>query len=396
MSSPAQTARVPIPRCRENDYTHHMAAARRGFLRDQTGVDLSHVAQYSFDPSVLPGNIEQFIGVAQVPMGAAGPIRICGEHAQGDFYVPLATTEGSLVASYNRGMRLLTECGGVKTTVVEESMQRAPVFILRDAWEAREFGHWVNRHFDALKQAAEATTHSGHLINIGQYQVGPLRYLRFNYTTGDAAGQNMTSKATFAACQWMQKNYPGELKYILSGGIDTDKKHSHINMLLTRGKRVVAEAVLRRDIFKNLMGVDTREMFYSRQVQSTGAFLAGSSSISAHTANGLAALFIATGQDAANIAESQAAISYSQLLDNGDYYWSITLTSLIVATYGGGTGLPTQKQCLEMLGCYGSGKANKFAEICAGVVLAGETSLAGAVLHGDWVDAHEKLGRNRP
>jgi hydroxymethylglutaryl-CoA reductase (NADPH) len=388
--------RIRIPRDRSDDYTHQMAAQRRQFVRQQTGADLSHVAQYSFDPAILPGNIEQFIGVAQVPMGLAGPIRIHGEHAQGDFYVPLATSEGSLVASYNRGMRLLTECGGVKATVVEESMQRAPVFILSDAPEAREFGQWVGQNFEKLKQAAEATTHSGHLINIGQYQVGPLRYLRFNYTTGDAAGQNMTGKATYAACEWIKQNYPGELKYILSGGVDTDKKHSHINMLLTRGKRVVAEAVLRKDLFKSLMGVDTKELFWSRQVQTAGAFLAGSSSIAAHAANGLTALFIATGQDVANIAESQAAISYSQLLDNGDYYWSITLTSLIVATYGGGTGLATQRQCLEMLDCHGAGKANKFAEICAAVVLAGETSLAGAVLHGDWVPAHEKLGRNRP
>jgi len=275
-------------------------------------------------------------------------------------------------------------------------MQRAPVFILSDALAAREFGHWVDRNFANLKETSEATTHSGHLINIGQYQIGPLRYLRFNYTTGDAAGQNMTGKATFAACEWIRKNYPGEVKYILSGGVDTDKKHSHINMLLTRGKRVVAEAVIPKDLFRDIMGADTKDMFWSRQVQMAGAFLAGSSSIAAHAANGLAALFIATGQDVANIAESQAAITYSQLLDNGDYYWSITLTSLIVATYGGGTGLATQKQCLEMLGCYGTGKANKFAEICAAVVLAGETSLAGAVMSGDWVAAHEKLGRNRP
>ena len=385
-----------IPRDRTRDYTEEMAVVRRDFVQEHTGVDLSHVAQYSFDPAILPGNIENFIGVAQVPMGLAGPIRILGEHAQGDFYIPLSTTEGTLVASYNRGARLLTECGGVKTTVVEESMQRAPVFILGSAVEAREFGAWITAHYDALRNAAEATTHSGHLINIGQYQVGPLRYLRFNYTTGDAAGQNMTGKATYAACEWIQRNYPGRVKYILSGGIDTDKKHSHINMLLTRGKRVVAEAVLRKDLMRDILGVDTRDLFWARQIQTTGAFLAASASIAAHPANGLAALFIATGQDVANIAESQSAISYSQLLDNGDYYWSITLTSLIVATYGGGTGLATQKQCLEMLGCYGAGKANKFAEICAAVVLAGETSLAGAVLRGDWVDAHERYGRNRP
>jgi hydroxymethylglutaryl-CoA reductase (NADPH) len=232
-------------------------------------------------------------------------------------------------------------------------------------------------------------------MNIGQYQVGPLRYLRFNYTTGDAAGQNMTGKATFAACEWIKSNYPGGSKYILSGGIDTDKKHSHLNMLLTRGKRVVAEAVIRKELLKSIMGVDTKDLFFSRQIQMTGALLAASANNGAHAANGLAALFIATGQDAANIAESHAAISYSQLLDNGDYYWSITLTSLIVGTYGGGTALATQRQCLEMLDCYGSGKVNKFAEICGAVVLAGEVSLASAVLHGDWVTSHERLGRNR-
>ena len=388
-------ARVRVPRHSEDDYTHAMAAERRDFIREHTGADLSHVAQYSFDPAVLPGNIENFIGVAQVPIGVAGPIHILGEHAQGDFYIPLATTEGTLVASYNRGMRLLRESGGVKTAVVEESMQRAPVFIFDDAVQAREFGCWVAEHFEAIQSAAEATTRSGHLIYIGQYQVGPLRYLRFNYTTGDAAGQNMCGKATSAACEWIKSAYPGGVEYILSGGIDTDKKHSHLNMLLTRGRRVVAEAVIRKDLLKDIMGVDTRDLFRNRQIQMAGAFLAGSANNGAHAANGLAALFIATGQDAANISESHAAISYSQLLDSGDYYWSITLTSLIVATYGGGTGLPTQKQCLEMLGCYGTGKASKFAEICAAAVLAGEVSLASAVIHGDWVAAHERLGRNR-
>ena len=388
--------RVRVPRDKDNDYTHDMAAQRREFVRGQTGANLSHVAQYSFDPSILPGNIEQFAGVAQVPIGIAGPLRINGEHANGDFYVPLATSEGTLVASYNRGMRLLTECGGVKATVVEEFMQRAPVFILGNALEAREFGKWVASNFAAIKAEAETTTRIGKLINIGQYQIGPLRYLRFNYTTGDAAGQNMTGKATLAACEWIKKAHPGDVKYILSGNIDTDKKHSRINMLLTRGKRVVAEAVIRKDLLKQIMGIDTSDLFWARQVQMAGAFMAGSANNGAHAANGLTAMFIATGQDVANVAESHAGITYSQLLDNGDFYWSITLPSLIVATYGGGTGLATQRQCLEMLGCYGAGKAKKLAEICAAVVLAGETSLAGAILHGDWVSSHERLGRNRP
>lgn len=395
-SGSVASERVPVPRSSDGDYTSEMAARRREFARARTGADLSHLAHFSVSPSLVSGNVENFIGVAQVPIGLAGPIRVEGEHAGGDYYVPLATTEGTLVASYNRGMRLLTECGGVRATVVEHSMQRAPVFVLRDARAARAFGRWIEDHFASIKEAAEATTRSGKLVGIGQYQVGPLRYLRFNYTTGDAAGQNMTGKATWVACEWIKKNHPAEVRYLLSGNVDTDKKHSHINVLLTRGRRVVAEAVLRQGVLRRLMGVDTRDLFYWRQVQMGGSFLAGAASNGMHAANGLAALFIATGQDAANVAESHATIGYSQLLDDGDLYCSITLPSLIVATYGGGTGLPTQKQCLEMLGCYGQGKADKLAEICAAVVLAGEASLAGAVLMGDWVASHERLGRNRP
>ena len=254
------TERVRIPRDTEDDYTPDMAAHRREFLREQTGASLEHVGRFSFDPGVLPGNVENFTGVAQVPIGVAGPLRINGEHARGEFYVPLATTEGTLVASYNRGMRVLSECGGVKTTVVEDNMQRAPVFIFDDALQAREFGAWIDQHEEEIRAAAEATTRSGKLIYIGQYQVGPLLYLRVNFTTGDAAGQNMTAKATQAACEWMKANYPGGLEYRLTGAIDTDKKHSHINMLLTRGKRVVAEAVIKNDVLERLMGVDTETL----------------------------------------------------------------------------------------------------------------------------------------
>jgi hydroxymethylglutaryl-CoA reductase (NADPH) len=385
-----------IPRSKENDYTAEMAAKRRAFVKEKTGAALEHVGSFSFDPAVLPGNVENFMGVAQVPIGLAGPLRIHGEHAQGDFYIPLATSEGTLVASYNRGMRLLSESGGVKTTVVVQYMQRSPAFIFDDARQAREFGVWIEQHFDEIKAVAETTTRSGKLINIRQYAIGPLRNLRFNYTTGDAAGQNMTGKATFAACEWIKKTYPGGANYILSGNMDTDKKHSRANMLLTRGKRVVAECTIKGDLIRSLMGTSARDLFYNRQISNVGAFLAGSANNGAHAANGLTAMFIATGQDVANISESHAGVTYSQLLDNGDYYWSITLTSLIVATYGGGTGLPTQRECLEMLGCYGKGKADKLAEICAAVVLAGDTSLSSAILAGDWVSSHDELGRNRP
>jgi hydroxymethylglutaryl-CoA reductase (NADPH) len=385
-----------VPRRKLDDYTEAAAQARRDFASEQTQTELRHVGRYSIDPASVQGNVENFFGVAQVPIGLAGPLLIDGEHARGEFYVPLATTEGTLVASYNRGMRLLTACGGVKVTVVEQFMQRAPVFFFEDARGARDFGGWVDAHLDEIRAAAQATSRIARLVQIEQYAVGPMRYLRFDYTTGDAAGQNMVGKATFAACEWIKREYPGGVRYMLSGGIDTDKKHSQLNTLHTRGRRVIAEATIPQGVIADMMGVDTRTMFRGRQASNAGALLAGSVNNGAHAANGIAALFLATGQDVANVAESHAAIVYTQLLDNGDYYWSITLPSLIVATYGGGTSLGTQREMLEFMNCYGPGKANKLAEIIAATVLAGETSLSGAVLAGDWVSSHDRLGRNRP
>ena len=247
-----------------------------------------------------------------------------------------------------------------------------------------------------MRAAAQSTTRSGRLVEIEQYALANMLYLRFDYTTGDAAGQNMTGKATRVACEWIRETHPSHPNYMLSGSIDTDKKHSAINTLRTRGRRVVAEAVISKDVLERLMRVDTRELFRARQVSNAGSLMAGSAYNGPHAANGIAAIFIACGQDVANVAESHAGITYAQLLENGDYYWSVTLPSLIVASYGGGTGLPTQRECLEVLGCYGTGKADKLAEIVAATVLAGDVSLGCAVLADEWVTAHEQLGRNRP
>jgi hydroxymethylglutaryl-CoA reductase (NADPH) len=388
--------RARIPRDPSNDYTRAMADARRTFAEAQAQTSLSHIGSYSVDPATLPGNVENFMGVAQVPIGLAGPLRFVGEHAQGDIFIPLATTEGTLVASYNRGMRVLGESGGVKTTVVKEAMQRAPVFMFDDALRARDFGDWVVANYAQIKAVAESTTSVGKLVEIQQFHVGPMRYLRFNYTTGDAAGQNMTGKATFAACEWIRENFAGGARYYLSGSIDTDKKHSQINTLLTRGRRVVAEATLKREVLKRFVGVTPEQLYEARMVQLLGGTMAGSAYVGAHAANGLTALFIATGQDVANVAESHAGLVFTRITESGDYYWSITLPSLIVGTYGGGTGLSTQREGLELMGCYGKGKVGRFAEICAGVVLAGDISLSAAILAGDWVSSHDKYGRNRP
>jgi len=400
MDSPASPPDGPsssrrIPRRAHDDHTEDMAATRRAFIEERTGIRLNHLGRYSLDPATLPGNIENFIGVGQVPIGLAGPLRVDGEHARGDFYVPLATTEGTLVASYSRGMRALSAMGGARSTVVADSMQRTPVFRFPDATRARDFGHWVDAHLDDIRARAESTTRSGRLTGIHRFQVGPLMYLRMNFTTGDAAGQNLTTRAAAEACTWIRDTHPDHPDYLLSGNADTDKKHSAANTLLTRGKRVVAEVILTRDYLHDELRVDSRQVFAARQISNTGAFLTGAANNGAHAANGLAALFIATGQDVANVAESHAGIAYLQLLDNDDLYWSMTLPSLIVATHGGGTGLATQRECLDLLGCAGDGKVNKFAEICAAVVLAGEISLISAIIHGDWVTSHERLGRNR-
>ena len=384
-----------IPRDKDNNYSEEQARRRRTFITEKTGAELPSLASYSIDPQVTQGNIENFIGCVQMPLGLAGPIHITGEHARGDFYIPMATTEGTLLASYSRGMRAISESGGVKTTVVKHSMQRAPVFLFADAMQAREFGAWLVSRFDAIKAAAETTTRSGKLFEIEQYPVANMLYTRFCYTTGDAAGQNMTSKATFAACEWIKANHPDQPRYILSGAIDTDKKHSAMNMIQTRGKRVIAEFTLKREVARDLLRIDTAQLYRYRQIAAVGALQAGSAYSGAHAANGIAALFIATGQDAANVAESHGGITYGQLLENGDYYWSVTLPALICATHGGGTGLPSQRECLEILGCVGTGKADKLAEIIAAVVLAGDVSLTSAVLAGDWVSSHDALGRNR-
>jgi len=293
-------------------------------------------------------------------------------------------------------MKLLRAAGGVTTTVCDDAMQRAPVFMFKDAREARHFGRWIEQQFDAIKAAAETTTRTGKLRDIEQYSASRFRYLRFNYTTGDAAGQNMVGKATLAACDWIRANYPGKiLHYLLEANFATDKKASRINVLRTRGKRVIAEATLPARLVREIMNTDVETLFRARLVSHLGGFLSGVNNNGAHSANAITAIFIATGQDVANVAESSTALAHAEVTPDGDYYYSITLPSLIVATHGGGTGLPTQRECLSMLGCVGPGTVHKLAEIVAATVLCGEISLGSAITAEEWVSSHEQYGRNR-
>jgi hydroxymethylglutaryl-CoA reductase (NADPH) len=388
---------VRIPRSDEDDYAPDIIRARQQFVEQFTGAKLDHTTRFSFDPHTLRGNIENLTGVAQIPIGFAGPLTIHGEHALGDFLIPLATTEGTLVASYNRGIKLLNLCGGVKVTVVADAMQRAPVFVFEDARQGREFLKWINlpENMDKIREEAEATSSVAKLQYIDPYLSNKFVFLRFNYTTGDAAGQNMVGRATFAACSWILDHYQGVTNFFLESNFATDKKASQVNIMRTRGKRVTAEAVVKRDVLIQHMRVEPEKLVYHGGIANVGAILSGANNNGLHSANAITAMFIATGQDVANVAESSAGVIYAELTPDRDLYISITIPSLIVATYGGGTGLATQRECLDMLGCVGKGKVHKFAEIVAGVVLAGELSLAAAISSSDWVSSHEKYGRNR-
>lgn len=388
---------VRIPRDTQDDYSETAISVRQAFVEQQTGVHLEHVAQYSFDPHITQGNIENFTGVAQIPIGFAGPIRVNGELAHGEYLVPLATTEGTLVASYNRGIKVLNLCGGAICTVVADAMQRAPVFVFENARAGREFAKWVDSHKGRIAEEAESTSSVAKLQYIDTYLASKFVYLRFNYSTGDAAGQNMVGRATFAACSWILDNfdeYPVKHFY-LESNFATDKKASHVNVMRTRGKRVTAECVLLRDVLLQHMRVEPEKLDYHLKVANVGAFLSGANNNGAHSPNAITAMFIATGQDVANVSESSAGILYTEVTPEGDLYISLTIPSLIVATHGGGTALPTQRECLRVMGCEGRGSVNKLAEIVAAVALAGEISLGSAISSSDWVSSHEKYGRNR-
>jgi len=394
-ASPLPCVHIPNRKSAGDDYTLALVTERQHFAEQFTGVPLRHIPVFSQKPEETHGNIENLTGVAQVPLGIAGPIRINGEYATGDFLIPLATTEGSLVASYSRGMKVLSLAGGVLTTISGDAMQRAPVFIFESARQARAFLDWIDKNFDEIREVAEATSHVVRLVRIEPFLSNKFAFLRFNYTTGDAAGQNMVGKATFAAYQWILGRNRSVLRAYLESNFATDKKASHVNVLHPRGKRVSAEATIPRELLREQLRVEPEQLAYHWGVANVGALLSGANNNGLHSANAITALFIATGQDVANVAEGSAATTYAEVTRDGSLYFSITIPSLIVATHGGGTHLGTQRECLELLGCWGKGKVNKFAEIVTATVLAGELSLAAAISSLEWVSAHEHLGRNR-
>ncbi len=376
------------------------ALARRLALEKMYGVSLSAIGSTILDFDELVGrNIENPIGAVQVPVGVAGPLRIHGDYARGDYYIPLATTEGALVAGVNRGCKALTLSGGVRVKILFDGMARAPALWTPSVTEAVKLVEWVFQHIDEVKKEAESTTRHGKLKQIQPFITGNIVWLRFVFETGDAMGMNMVTIAVDKALKWVLENYPGEASLVaLSGNMCVDKKPNCLNLLFGRGKTVVAEAIVKRDVVKQVFNVEPEDIDYVNRVKNLlGSARAGSLGFNAHFANIIAAIFIATGQDVAQVVESSMGYTWTELRGD-DLYISVTLPSLEVGTVGGGTRLPTQREALSLLGVAGSGdppgsNAKKFAEIVAAAVLAGELNLLAALAANELAQAHKRLGR---
>ncbi|BCU68483.1 hydroxymethylglutaryl-CoA reductase (NADPH) [Sulfolobales archaeon HS-7] len=375
------------------------ALLRRLFIEKNSGKSLSSIGSTIIDfKDVYGKNIENPIGATQIPLGVAGPININGNYAKGSFYVPLATTEGALVASVNRGIKAVNASGGVNVIIIHDSMTRAPVFSLPSISYCKLFINWINENFSKIKEVAESTTKYGKLKSIDTFVTGNNVWLRFSFSTGDAMGMNMVTLAVEKACEYIEKGFPEAKCIAVSGNMCSDKKLSYVNTLLGRGKTVIAEAILPGKIVKEFLKSRAEEIVETNLRKNwLGSARAGSPQFNAHFANIITAIFIATGQDVAQVIESSSGYTWAEVRED-NLYFSVTLPSLEVGTVGGGTQLPTQSEALNLLEVKGSGNppgsnSLKFAEIIAATVLAGELNLLAAITSRELGKAHMKYGR---
>jgi hydroxymethylglutaryl-CoA reductase (NADPH) len=365
---------------------------RRRAVEESTGASLPNIGSMSFDPAAASKNIENMIGAVQVPLGFVGPLKINGDHASGEFLVPMATTEGALLASVNRGCSVITASGGATSLIVKDSMTRAPVFRVRDSRHAVQVAEWVDKNFDRLREAAEATTSHGRLLSAQPFAVGRSFYLRLSYSTGDAMGMNMATIASEALSRLLEKE-TGAVLISVSGNLCIDKKPAAINSILGRGKIVLADVTVPRELLEEKMHATPEAVAETCfRKCSIGSSLAASLGSNAHAANMIAALYIATGQDPAQVVEGSMVTTTCEVVDDG-LYVSVRLPCVEVGTVGGGTRLPCQSEALSMIGCLGDGKSPQLAEIVGAVVLAGELSTLSAQAAGQLGSAHQSLGR---
>jgi len=341
-------------------------------------------------------NVENFIGTVKVPVGVAGPLRVNGLHAQGDYYVPLATTEAALVASYSRGALVISEAGGCATLLTAEGVSRSPGFAFATLVEAGEFSAWAASQMDAFKAAAQGTTRHGRLMDLRITLEANHVYLIFDFSTGDASGQNMVTIATQAICDHILTHTPVKPEYwFVEANLSGDKKASAQSFLTVRGKKVSAEVIVPAALVEKRLHTTSEQMVNYWRMSALGGVMSGTIGVQGHYANGLAALFLACGQDVACVAEAAVGVTRFERHSNGDLYACVTLPNLIVGTVGGGTGLPSQAACLDILGLRGEGKVGAFAEVAAALVLAGELSIIGALSSQQFTRAHQRLARGK-
>lgn len=383
-----------IPRFGRKDYTSDSIIKRRQWLEEKTNVKLNAVGVMAYDSRIMQGNIEHVIGVSHVPLGVAGPIKVNGEYAKGDFYVPLATTEGALVKTYHRGMRVVSEAGGVNVRILKDIVHIDPAFFVDNIIDGQLFITWLEDNFLKIKLQAETTTSHGKLLEIIPFLTGDRIFLKFVYNTQDAQGLNMINKATDFACQFIRQ--ATNKNYVLRSDLSAIKKVSTMNIHNGQGKSVIADVTISRKTLR-LLQVTPESICKYQESWKTAVILSGTvSGGNAHVANLLAAIFIACGQDVADIAMSHVSTLNLSINREKDLYVSLFLPNLMLATVGGGTKLGTQKECLELLGCYGQDKVKKFAEIITATALAGDLACCAALDQGGYVNAHEKYGRNKP
>ena len=365
---------------------------RRAAAEAFTGATLEEIARGGMDPETASKNIENMIGTTQIPLGYAGPVDIHGGYAQGRFLIPLATTEGALIASISRGMSVINDGGGVSVAVFQDAMTRAPVFRVEGVEHATRVMQWVDTHREEIDHAVSTTTSHGKLVRIEMFPSGRSLFMRLSFQTGDAMGMNMATIASEAVCRLVETE-TGATLVSVSGNMCSDKKPAAINMIEGRGKTVVAEARIPREVVEGRLHATSEaivETNYRKNL--VGSRMAGTMGANAHAANMVAALYIATGQDPAQVVGGSMAITTCEDID-GDLYIAVRMPAVEVGTVGGGTRLPCQREALSMIGCVGEGKARKLAEIVATTVLAGELSTLAAQAAGQLGAAHARLGR---
>lgn len=346
------------------------------------------------DPERFARNIENLIGFARVPIGLAGPLRVRGLHARGDYHVPLATTEAALVASYNRGAHAASEAGGCTALLLAEGVTRSPGFVFANAPDCGRFAAWLVTRIEDMRAAAASTTRHGRLEDVRLAIEGDHLYLHLDYSTGDAAGQNMVTLATAAVCEFLLAHTPVKpVRHYVEANMSGDKKASAQSFQTVRGKKVTAEVLVPAEVVARRLRTGARAMVDYWRMSALGGVLSGTLGVQGHYANGLAALFLATGQDVACVAEAAVGVTRMEVRENDALYAAVTLPNLIVGTVGGGTGLPAQAAALDLLGLRGPGHARAFAEVAAALCLAGELSIIAALSAGHFASAHGKLAR---